>query len=96
MAARLISILALFLTKSFADQASLNAALFEAAKNEDINAAREALKAGADINAKEERGGQTPLMQSVLFGREGMVKFFLEENADVYVDILLSFPLLCW
>jgi ankyrin repeat protein len=68
-------------------QPTLNTRLFEAAASQDVTAAREALKAGADINSKEERGGQTPLMQSVLFGRDEMVKFFLEEGADVYVFV---------
>jgi hypothetical protein len=57
--------------------------LFEASANEDTDAALAALKAGANINARSKGGLQTPLMQSVLFGREKMVKFFLEQGADV-------------
>lgn len=85
MAVSLTTILftALVALASATDQASLDAQLFDAASKEDVEAVREALKAGANINAKSERGLQTPLMQSVLFGRESMVKLFLEEGADL-------------
>lgn len=65
------------------DQATLNAQLFEAAGKENIEAVLKALTEGANINALSEGGLQTPLMQSVLFGRERMVKLFLEKGADV-------------
>lgn len=71
-------------TPTTADQSSLNTQLFEAAASQDTSAARTALKAGADINVRGENHGlQTPLMKSVLMGWEEMVKFFLEEGADV-------------
>ena len=85
MAAKLFTtILILFTITAYAsDQVTLNARLFEAAGKEDTEAVLEALKEGADINALSEGGLQTPLMQSVLFGRESMVKIFLEKGADV-------------
>lgn len=68
--------------ESSAETIDYDALLFEAAKNEDIPAALEAIQNGADINARSPRGLQTPLMQSVLFGRESMVEFFLANGAD--------------
>ena len=60
----------------------LDVKLFEALQNDDLEAVTKALDAGANINALSERGKQTPLMQSVLHGKEKMVKFFLEKGAD--------------
>ena len=64
------------------DDGDVDAQLFEATGNEDVEAAAAALKLGANINALSPRGMQTPLMQSVLHGREKMVRFFLENGAD--------------
>ena len=78
-----ITIYLLLLISINADQAALDARLFQAAAAQDVTLARDAILAGANINARSEGGLQTPLMQSVLFGRDIMVKFFLEEGADV-------------
>lgn len=59
--------------------------LFEALKEEDADAASAALRNGANINALSPRGSQTPLMQSVLHGRMKMVKWALENGADVTI-----------
>ncbi|KAL7482294.1 hypothetical protein ACHAW6_007975 [Cyclotella cf. meneghiniana] len=83
----LFAILTLFfpINATHAQLTDLDTQLFEAAANEDISAALSALKAGANINARSERGLQTPLMQSVLFGRGKMVQFFLEQGADTTI-----------
>mmetsp|Transcript_3526 Transcript_3526/g.7789 ORF Transcript_3526/g.7789 Transcript_3526/m.7789 type:complete len:204 (+) Transcript_3526:103-714(+) len=60
-------------------------ALFNALKEEDIEAADAALKAGASINAISPRGMQTPLMQSVLHGRTKMVEWCLKNDADATI-----------
>jgi len=60
-------------------------ALFDALKDEDVEAASQALKDGASINCKSPRGQQTPLMQSVLHGRIEMVKWCLENGADISI-----------
>ena len=39
----------------------------------------------ADIDERDNRSGQTPLMMSVLMGRTDLVKFFLEKGADVTI-----------
>lgn len=59
--------------------------LFDALKEEDVERAAEALKAGANINALSPRGQQTPLMQSVLHGRTKMVEWCLDHGADVTI-----------
>ena len=68
-----------------AEVSDLDKSLFDASAAEDIDAAATALKEGANINALSPRGLQTPLMQSVLHGRAKMVKFFLENGADVNI-----------
>lgn len=68
-----------------AELSDLDKALFDASGEEDTDAAAAALKQGANINALSPRGLQTPLMQSVLHGRTKMVKFFLENGADVTI-----------
>jgi ankyrin repeat protein len=85
MAARLLTIL-LSITPFAAyaaDQTSLDDQLFKAIADQDMSAIEQALQAGADINAREERGLQTPLMKSVLMGYDDLVKLFLEKGADV-------------
>ncbi|KAL3805838.1 hypothetical protein HJC23_007799 [Cyclotella cryptica] len=81
----ILTLLSAPLNPTLAELSSLDTQLFEAAANEDISAALSALTAGANINARSERGLQTPLMQSVLFGRGEMVKFFLEQGADTTI-----------
>ena len=59
--------------------------LFDALAAQDVDAADAALKAGANINVLSPKGQQTPLMQSVLHGRTKMVKWCLENGADVTI-----------
>ena len=68
-----------------AELSDLDKSLFDALAVEDTDAALAALKQGANINVLSPRGSQTPLMQSVLHGRTNMVKFFLENGADVNI-----------
>lgn len=76
----------LVLSEPNVDEVSeLDTALFNALGEEDIDAANAALKNGASINALSARGKQTPLMQSVLHGRTEMVKWCLENGADVTI-----------
>ena len=64
-------------------QATLNEELFAAAKK-DANAVREALAKGAHINALD-RGGETPLMRAIEYGRTDVVDMLLAHKADVNV-----------
>ena len=68
-----------------AEISDLDKSLFDASAAEDTAAAATALQQGANINALSPRGLQTPLMQSVLHGRTKMVKFFLDNGADVNI-----------
>lgn len=81
-----LSLLLLVQTPTSATELSdADVELFEALNEEDPDAASAALKKGADINALSPRGSQTPLMQSVLHGRMKMVKWALENGADVTI-----------
>ena len=64
---------------------SIDNSLFEALRSDDVIAASAALKDGANINAISPKGGQTPLMQSVLHGRVEMVRWCLENGADTTI-----------
>ncbi|KAL7430575.1 hypothetical protein ACHAXM_002258 [Skeletonema potamos] len=75
-----------FVAETLSEELSdLDKSLFDAAAAEDTDAAAAALKQGANINVLSPRGSQTPLMQSVLHGRAKMVKFFLDNGADVHI-----------
>lgn len=68
-----------------ANLSSIDNSLFEALRSDDVTAASAALKDGANINAISPKGGQTPLMQSVLHGRVEMVRWCLENGADTTI-----------
>lgn len=63
----------------------LDVELMDAIREENIEAASKALKAGGDINAISPKGSQTPLMQSVLHGRTKMVEWCLDNGADTTI-----------
>eukprot|EP01006_Ploeotia_vitrea_P006657 TRINITY_DN14290_c0_g1_i1.p1 TRINITY_DN14290_c0_g1~~TRINITY_DN14290_c0_g1_i1.p1 ORF type:complete len:211 (+),score=23.78 TRINITY_DN14290_c0_g1_i1:25-633(+) len=53
--------------------------LFEAARTNNVEDAKKAVEAGANVNARGE-GGRTPLMAAVLEGSEDMVDYLLQNN----------------
>lgn len=63
----------------------LDVELMDAIRDENIEAASAALKSGGNINAISPKGGQTPLMQSVLHGRTKMVEWCLDNGADTTI-----------
>jgi ankyrin repeat protein len=63
----------------------LDIELMDAIRDENIEAASTALASGGNINAISPKGGQTPLMQSVLHGRTKMVEWCLNNGADVTI-----------
>jgi ankyrin repeat protein len=56
--------------------------LHEAAERGDIDAAAKALRQGADVNGRDDRG-MTPLMLAPWSGSLAMAKFLVERGADV-------------
>lgn len=48
-------------------------------QKDDVDAAKRAISNGANINTKEERSGQTPLMAAVLRGKINIATYLLEE-----------------
>ncbi|HMV80565.1 MAG TPA: ankyrin repeat domain-containing protein, partial [Leptospiraceae bacterium] len=55
--------------------------LLDASLRGDLQKAEAAIKAGADVNGKDQRGW-TPLINSSLFGRLETAKLLIEKNAD--------------
>jgi len=55
--------------------------LHEAARKGDVAAARQLIKDGADLTARDEHLGSTPLGWAAKFGRVKMVKFLLKKGA---------------
>jgi len=77
--------LPLVVSESKGELSAVDEDLFAALRKEDVAAASAALAAGANIDAISPKGGQTPLMQSVLHGREEMVRWCLDNGADVTI-----------
>jgi ankyrin repeat protein len=55
--------------------------LHEAARKGDLREAKKLLKAGADVNARDEHLQSTPLAYAAKFGQLKMVKFLLKHGA---------------
>jgi ankyrin repeat protein len=56
-------------------------ALLDASEKENIEAVKQHLDAGADVNAKDE-GGQTPLHRAALRGHKEIVELLIANGAD--------------
>ncbi len=57
--------------------------IWKAAANGNIEAIKQHLAAGTDVDAKEPPGGSTPLMVAATFGQVEVVKFLIEKGANV-------------
>ena len=79
------SYLPLAVSESNSELSAVDEDLFAAMRKEDPAAASDALARGANINAISPKGHQTPLMQSVLHGRETMVRWCLANGADITI-----------
>ena len=66
---------------ALAATASVEEAMFEGVRADDVEAIRAAIEAGADMNARGV-GGQTPLMHGALQGKIQAVSFLLDRGAD--------------
>lgn len=65
-----------------AEPAKAGATLFEAIRNNDSESVRSLLKAGADLQARNE-AGDTPLMAAALYADTGVLELLLKAGADV-------------
>lgn len=52
---------------------------------DDVEGVKAAIAKGANINHQDEKSGQTPIMGSVLRGKEGIVRYLLDIDADVTI-----------
>ena len=77
--------LPLVVSETNSELSAVDEDLFDAIRKEDVSAAYDALARGANINAISKKGNQTPLMQSVLHGRETMVRWCLANGADITI-----------
>lgn len=69
-------------------------ALIDAARSGDEESIRALLAAGADVNAKDARGG-TALSEAVMYSRRDLVRLLLTSGADASIRVtVLQFPLL--
>ena len=65
-----------------AERITLNQKLIDAARDNNIEGAREALKNGADVNAKD-KAGKTALIWAARYGHTEVVKMLIAAGADV-------------
>lgn len=68
---------------------SLNENMIEACKKDDVVALMKLIKAGADVNFRDERG-DTVLMFASYKGYVGLVKALIEAGADIGIEGHLS------
>ena len=50
-----------------------------------LEAVKQHIKAGTDINQKEAMSGSTPLMSAVTFNKQEIAKLLIEDNADLSI-----------
>ncbi len=62
--------------------ATPDADIWRAAASGDIEAIKQHLEAGVDVDAKEPPGGSTPLLVAALFGRAEAAKLLIEKGAN--------------
>ena len=65
-------------------------ALFTAIENDDVEMVRLLVEAGADVNAAEGFGGNTPLHEAVEKGDAEIVKILVAAGADVEAEGFMS------
>ena len=75
-----IVIIALFTTTNlFSQESDLEGKV----RDNDINAVKELIASGADVNWQNERNGYSPLMTAAFDNHEEMVKLLISEGADI-------------
>src|SRR4051812_5836767 len=55
---------------------------YGAIRGGELSQVRALIDAGVDVNAKERRGGATPLMNAAAFGTIDMMRLLLDKGAD--------------
>jgi hypothetical protein len=68
---------------STAGEAPAGSGLHQAAMDGDLDAARELIAAGADVNAREPMGGSSPLITAATFGHTAVVQALIAAGADL-------------
>ena len=67
--------------------------IHQAAREGNIAAVKQHLAAGTDVNAKDDGGGWTPLLNAVRGGHKEIAELLLANGADVNAKISLGTPL---
>ena len=71
--------------------------LFEAIKSNDVEAAKSYIKAGANVNAKKDDEGTTPLIYAIQKDRDEMVDLLIKSKVDVNAkDSKREWPPIVW
>jgi ankyrin repeat protein len=69
---------------------------YAAIRTGELSQVRAVIDGGADVNAKERRGGATPLMNAAAFGTIDMVRLLLEQGADPNGKSIAGATALMW
>lgn len=64
-------------------ESSSEVGLHEAAWSGDVEAVRELIKSGADLNVREPAGGSSPLITAATFGQADVARLLIEAGADL-------------
>mmetsp|Transcript_19913 Transcript_19913/g.40486 ORF Transcript_19913/g.40486 Transcript_19913/m.40486 type:complete len:204 (+) Transcript_19913:1549-2160(+) len=83
--ATVVAILFLFATVAATEEDDRLLAACMSSSDQSYEDVAVSLKAGADINARDERSGQTCLMAATLRGKPTVVKYLIEKGADTTI-----------
>jgi ankyrin repeat protein len=70
-------------TKSIVDKPKID--IQTAILSDQLDIVEQHIKAGTDINKKEQMSGSTPLISAVTFGKTAIVKALIDANADISI-----------
>ena len=79
----IVSLMTIAFSAPQCQAAEESADIWKAAASGDVEAIKQQLEAGVDVDAKEQPGGSTPLLVTAVFGRLEAARLLIEKGADV-------------
>ena len=83
MSCVIVSLMTIAFATPQCQASAASADIWKAAASGDLEAIKQQLEAGVDVDAKEQPGGSTPLLVTAVFGRLEAAKLLMEKGANV-------------